>query len=244
MRERVQGEEAVAKEKAEIAKTISQECEQDLEQAMPLLRSALRALATLNPQDINEVRVLRNPPAGQLSFLFFTFLFFFSLHYMESLLVIHDIKMHPLIKVEREKKNSCIESIGVKLVMHAVCVMLNIKPVKIRDPSGGTKKIDDWWGPSVELLADKNFLTRLREYNKDNISASIMTTIRNDFLTNPDFTPEGARQSSVACEGICRWVIAMEAYDRIAKAIIFSFSFFVIYVFSCLFFMNACTYSF
>ena len=58
---------------------------------------------------------------------------------------------------------------GVKLVMAAVCVMRDMKPDKINDPSGSGQKILDFWGPSKRLLGDMNFLNSLREYDKDNI---------------------------------------------------------------------------
>uniref|UniRef100_H3B7G7 Dynein axonemal heavy chain 12 n=1 Tax=Latimeria chalumnae TaxID=7897 RepID=H3B7G7_LATCH len=58
---------------------------------------------------------------------------------------------------------------GVKLVMAGVCVMKDIKPEKIADPSGTGGKILDYWGPSKKLLGDMNFLRDLKEYDKDNI---------------------------------------------------------------------------
>lgn len=61
---------------------------------------------------------------------------------------------------------------GVKLVMEAVCVMRDIKPDRINDPSTG-KKILDYWGPSKRLLGDMNFLQTLKEYDKDNIPAQV-----------------------------------------------------------------------
>ncbi|VEL07675.1 unnamed protein product [Protopolystoma xenopodis] len=58
---------------------------------------------------------------------------------------------------------------GVKLVMEGVCVMRDIKPDKVNDPSGSGKKINDYWGPSKKLLGEMNFLVSLKEYDKDNI---------------------------------------------------------------------------
>ena len=40
------------------------------------------------------------------------------------------------------------------------------------------------------------------------------------YITNKDFVPEVVRQASTACEGLCKWVRAMEVYDRVAKVII------------------------
>ena len=62
---------------------------------------------------------------------------------------------------------------GVKLVMSAVCVMRDIKPDRVNDPSGSGKKIEDYWGPSKRLLGDMKFLGNLKEYDKDNIAVSL-----------------------------------------------------------------------
>lgn len=78
---------------------------------------------------------------------------------------------------------------GVKLVMSAVCVMKDIKPEKINDPSGSGQKILDYWGPSKKLLGDMGFLQMLKDYDKDNIPVHIMTKIRKEYITNPDFDP-------------------------------------------------------
>lgn len=34
------------------------------------------------------------------------------------------------------------------------------------------------------------------------------------YIPNPDFEPSIIRNVSMACEGLCRWVRAMEVYDR------------------------------
>ncbi|XP_021325607.1 dynein axonemal heavy chain 12 isoform X2 [Danio rerio] len=108
---------------------------------------------------------------------------------------------------------------GVKLVMAAVCVMKDIKPERINDPSGTGQKILDYWGPSKKLLGDMNFLRDLKEYDKDNIPAQVMHKIRSEYMTNPDFDPTKVVKASSAAEGLCRWITAMEVYDRVAKVV-------------------------
>ncbi|XP_034168074.2 LOW QUALITY PROTEIN: dynein axonemal heavy chain 12 [Pangasianodon hypophthalmus] len=108
---------------------------------------------------------------------------------------------------------------GVKLVMAAVCVMKDIKPEKINDPAGTGKKIEDYWGPSKKLLGDMNFLRDLKEYDKDNIPAQVMHKIRSEYMTNPDFDPTKVVKASSAAEGLCKWITAMEVYDRVAKVV-------------------------
>ena len=107
----------------------------------------------------------------------------------------------------------------VKLTMEAVCVLKGIKPEKIPDPGGSGKKIEDFWGPSKKLLGDMKFLQSLQDYDRDNIPAAYMKTIRNKYVTNPEFVPEKIAAASTACEGICKWVLAIEKYDLVAKVV-------------------------
>ena len=46
-----------------------------------------------------------------------------------------------------------------------------------------------------------------------------MAKIRKEFIPNPDFDPSKVKNASSAAEGLCRWVIAMEIYDRVAKVV-------------------------
>ena len=41
--------------------------------------------------------------------------------------------------------------------------------------------------------------------------------IRTEFMTNPEFDPTKVKAASSAAEGLCKWVQAMEIYDRVAK---------------------------
>eukprot|EP00795_Rhopilema_esculentum_P009610 gene9610-17369_t len=107
----------------------------------------------------------------------------------------------------------------VKLVMEAVCIMKSVKPERKPDPSGSGKMVEDFWGPSQKILGDLKFLDSLKSYDKDNIPASVMKTIRAKYMTNKDFVPEVVRQASTACEGLCKWVRAMECYERVAKVV-------------------------
>ena len=105
------------------------------------------------------------------------------------------------------------------LTMEAVCVLKGIKPDRIKDPNGGSKKVADYWGPGKKLLADSNFLNSLKNYDRDNINPKYMDVIRKKFANNEDFTPDKIKKASVAACGMCKWVLAMEAYDRVAKVV-------------------------
>ncbi|KAA3675930.1 dynein heavy chain, axonemal [Paragonimus westermani] len=108
---------------------------------------------------------------------------------------------------------------GVRLVMEAVCVLKGIKPDRINDPGGSGKKVEDYWGPSKRLLGDMKFLENLKSFDKDNIPSSNIKIIRERYIPNPDFKPERVAVASTACEGLCKWVIAIDRYDAVAKIV-------------------------
>ncbi|XP_049547176.1 dynein axonemal heavy chain 12 [Anopheles darlingi] len=106
----------------------------------------------------------------------------------------------------------------VKLVMAAVCVMKGISPDKVADPATG-KKMLDYWGPSKRLLGDLAFLQTLKDFDKDTINPDIMRKIRKDFIPHKDFQPHIVAKASSAAEGLCKWIIAMDLYDAVAKIV-------------------------
>lgn len=106
------------------------------------------------------------------------------------------------------------ESTETKLVsVQAVCVILDVKPAKAKDEAG--KPINDYWKPSVALLNEKDFLNKLKTYDKDNINPKLIDKIRTSYLTNEGFTPENAKKASPAAEGMCKWVHAMSSYEKV-----------------------------
>uniref|UniRef100_A0A6I8NZX5 Dynein axonemal heavy chain 3 n=1 Tax=Ornithorhynchus anatinus TaxID=9258 RepID=A0A6I8NZX5_ORNAN len=107
----------------------------------------------------------------------------------------------------------------VKLIMESICVMKGMKPERKPDPSGSGKMIEDYWGTSRKILGDLKFLDSLKTYDKDNIPVAVMKRIRERFIDHPDFQPAVIKNVSSACEGLCKWVRAMEVYDRVAKVV-------------------------
>ncbi|VVC44482.1 Dynein heavy chain, domain-2,Dynein heavy chain domain,Dynein heavy chain, P-loop containing D4 domain,P- [Cinara cedri] len=107
----------------------------------------------------------------------------------------------------------------VKTVMAAVCVMKGVSPDKIPDPNKPGQKILDFWGPSKRILGDINFLQRLKEYDKDNIPSQIMTIIRKTYLPDTNFKPPIVAKASSAAEGLCKWIIALDMYDKVIKVV-------------------------
>ena len=109
---------------------------------------------------------------------------------------------------------------AIKLVMEAVCVCLDVKPAKIPDPAGTGRKIDDYWGPSKLLLGQHDVRAvaeGVRQGQHPGRGSS--RSIREKYIANEDFTPENAAKASSAAEGLCRWVCAMDSYEKVAKVV-------------------------
>lgn len=107
---------------------------------------------------------------------------------------------------------------AVKIVMAAVCVMRDIKPDRVPDPGTG-RMTQDYWGPSKRLLGDMAFLQQLKDFDKDNIKTDVMVKIRRDYIPHKLFKPQVVAKASSAAEGLCKWIIAMDMYDKVAKEV-------------------------
>ena len=107
----------------------------------------------------------------------------------------------------------------VKLVLEAICVMLDVKPNLLSDPNAPGKKIADYWDPSKAMLNDPKFVERLRTFDRDNIDPKIIDRVRENYTSNADFTPANAAKASSAAEGLCKWLHAMDSYEKVAKVV-------------------------
>lgn len=106
---------------------------------------------------------------------------------------------------------------AIKLVLEAVCVLKGMKPDRKPDAAG--RMIDDYWAASQKMLGDMKFLESLKTFDKDNIPQPIMKKIRDTYISDRDFVPEKIKAVSTACEGLCRWIRAMDVYDRVIKIV-------------------------
>lgn len=108
---------------------------------------------------------------------------------------------------------------GIKLVLEAVCIVKGVKPDRVPDPTGSGKMIEDYWGPSKRILADIKFLDSLINFDKDNIDPKIIQILDKRILNDENFDPEKIKVASTAAEGMCKWVIAITKYDKVAKVV-------------------------
>jgi dynein heavy chain len=77
----------------------------------------------------------------------------------------------------------------VKLVMEAVCIMLDEKPKMVEDPNEKGKMIPDYWVTSKKLLSGANFLQSLSTYDKDNIPIHVIRKVKLCERQGPPHTP-------------------------------------------------------
>ncbi|XP_018654464.1 LOW QUALITY PROTEIN: hypothetical protein Smp_130810 [Schistosoma mansoni] len=155
VRSRVKEDEALAKQKAAENQIIADDAQRDLDEAIPALEAANKALDSLDKNDISEIRVFTKPP--QL----------------------------------------------VQTVMEAVCIMLG-------------QKGD--WATAKTVLNDSNFLRKLVEYPKDEITDGQLKKLKK-FIDNPEFQPEIVEKTSKACKSMCMWVRALDLYAHIYRTV-------------------------
>ena len=115
-----------------------------------------------------------------------------------------------------ELKAMKVPTAGVILTIEALCIMMGIPPKKVG--SVGAKS-DDYWTPAKQkLLSNPSLFKELQSYDRDHIPAEVIEKVR-PYCRNPDFAPAKIAKASQAAEGFCKWVLAMEVYDRVAKQI-------------------------
>ena len=100
----------------------------------------------------------------------------------------------------------------IKMVMETVCLLMKLPPHK-------TKTTEDYWKPSIKFLNKRDFIQQLQNFDKDGIPLSIITTIRQKYISDADFNPKRIKKASRAAEGICKWVLALEKYDSVLRQI-------------------------
>mmetsp|Transcript_28190 Transcript_28190/g.33408 ORF Transcript_28190/g.33408 Transcript_28190/m.33408 type:complete len:2629 (+) Transcript_28190:1-7887(+) len=93
---------------------------------------------------------------------------------------------------------------AVQTVMEGVCIMLGQKP--------------DWDTAKKVVLADSNFLDKLKNYDKDNIAPEILKKLQKN-LQEENMRVEVVSKVSKAATGLCMWVHAMDVYSRVAKEV-------------------------
>ncbi|XP_011309286.1 dynein heavy chain 2, axonemal [Fopius arisanus] len=91
----------------------------------------------------------------------------------------------------------------LEIVMAAIMILKNSEPT---------------WSESKKQLGDVNFLTSLRNFDKDHITDATLKRI-GKYTSNPEFDPEKVGQVSIAAKSLAMWVVAMENYGKLYRII-------------------------
>lgn len=68
------------------------------------------------------------------------------------------------------------------------------------------------------VLGESNFLRRLVEYPKDEITDVQLKKLKK-YIDNPEFTPEAVEKTSKACKSMCMWVRALDLYAHVFRTV-------------------------
>ncbi|KAG6054551.1 Dynein heavy chain cytoplasmic [Claviceps sp. LM77 group G4] len=91
---------------------------------------------------------------------------------------------------------------GVRLALDAVCTLLG-------------HKINDWKAVQAVVRKDDFIASIIMFDNAKQMTRSLRTKMRNDFLSNPEFTFEKVNRASKACGPLVQWVAAQVNYSDI-----------------------------
>ncbi|KAH6672719.1 dynein heavy chain [Plectosphaerella plurivora] len=91
---------------------------------------------------------------------------------------------------------------GVRLALDSVCALLG-------------HKVPDWKGIQSIVRKD-DFIASIVNFNNDKMmTKNLRVKMRNEFLSNPDFTFEKVNRASKACGPLVQWVEAQVTYSEI-----------------------------
>ena len=99
----------------------------------------------------------------------------------------------------------------IKLVLKAICLLLDVKPI-VKKNSKGVFKPSYWMaaiGPDV--LGNPDLPRILASYDKGQLTQDVMAQVE-DILTEANYTYESAYKASKASAGLFRWVKAIRDY--------------------------------
>ncbi|XP_017758914.1 PREDICTED: dynein heavy chain 1, axonemal-like, partial [Eufriesea mexicana] len=109
--------------------------------------------------------------------------------------------------------------LGVLLVIEAICIINNVKPVKADPGKFGAETKLDYWTPGSLMLADPgHFLYTMENYDKENLTEEMINKLK-VYIENPNFQPSKIEYVSKACYSLCLWVHAMYNYYFVSEKV-------------------------
>lgn len=103
------------------------------------------------------------------------------------------------------------------LVMEAVAVLLDLKPIKAADPNDPGKKVSDYAVPMKKLLGG-NFLEEIAQFDKDSLSDQKIAQLQ-AYLQDPSLQPDVQRKISPLGHALSVWLRSIVMYAQASKAL-------------------------
>ncbi len=100
---------------------------------------------------------------------------------------------------------------AIKLVLKAVCILLEVEPITKKNKKGEFKP--SYWRAAIsdKVLGDPNLPQILVSFDRNKLTTDIMGHVE-DILSEADYTYENAHFASKAATGLFRWVKAIRDY--------------------------------
>jgi len=93
------------------------------------------------------------------------------------------------------------------MVMKTMCAVMTV-----------LDKTPSWAQCKVELN-DKQFLRRIKDFDKDNITDATLRKI-GKYVSDPNFTPKLVQNVSMAAGALCQWVHAIKVYAEVYRKVV------------------------
>lgn len=112
--------------------------------------------------------------------------------------------------------------LAIKMVMQALCLILDPNPKeKVKNPE--TLKLEtDWWAASIRLLNNSKLLDDLLNYDRDNMDEKIVTNL-GKFLKDPENNKsldiKIVENASTACKCIIQWINGIYSFYFVNKKV-------------------------
>ena len=94
------------------------------------------------------------------------------------------------------------------MVMSAVCVLLNVEPLKKMDPQT-QKRVTDYWTPTQKLMNGAGFLDSLLNYPSEDVNEKHVKALA-PFTELPEFNKDHLKGINLVASNLAGWVLAMQ----------------------------------
>ena len=114
----------------------------------------------------------------------------------EAIAALDTIKQKDIDELKSFKKPPKV----VMKVLHSVCIMCQVPPIRTPKPGNPREKEDNYWEAGKKFMGIKNFIEVLKKFDKNHIPDDVILKIRKIFLVDPEFIPKRAEKASYAAK--------------------------------------------